>query len=103
MIKFIKHDFFNNITEHFHVYHVAGTRIWFTNYFNNHFVIMAMIIWIIAFAKYLFIHRLTPIRIMQTMSRVKMFFTIYGYFVTHEFYKLIFLISRDLVISYLAP
>jgi hypothetical protein len=80
MIKFIGDVFFDQVTQYFHVHYVPRHRVRFANYPHNQFVVMAVVVGIAAFAEYPEVLLIIPLRVIQAVGGIKMFFTKYGYF-----------------------
>jgi hypothetical protein len=73
----------DDVRKYFHVHDIARTRIRQTCHFNDQFVIVAMIVWEIAFPKNGSIRSFIPIRIVQTMGGVEMLLAADGDWMDH--------------------
>src|SRR6187397_234218 len=73
MIKLFNHFLIDQSTQFLCIKNKTGFRIWVSFYCNKQFKIVAMPVFVGAFAKDLMIFFLTPVGIIELMCSVKMF------------------------------
>lgn len=84
VVKFFNNFAFNNRLQYFSIHYIARLGSYFASYFYNQLVVMAMVVGIVAFTKYLTVFGIVPMRVIQAMSRVEMKFTVYGAIITAQ-------------------